>query len=104
LRAHTRKPLNQVSVGDLISFAQSLIEASLAPISRARMLAAVKSLFGFCRRMSYIESNPAIALPLPRYESRLAERIIGEGEVERLLSVETSLRDRALVALRTSAA
>jgi site-specific recombinase XerD len=62
------------------------------------MLAAVKSLFGFCRRMAYIESDPAIALPPPRYESRLAERMIGEGDVERLLSVEAPLRDRALVA------
>ena len=37
--------------------------------------------------MAYIESDPAIALPPPRYESRLAERMIGEGDVERLLSV-----------------
>jgi site-specific recombinase XerD len=71
LRAHTRKRLNQISLGDLLSFAQSLSEAGLAPISRARMLAAVKSLFGFCRRMAYIETDPAFALPLPRYESRL---------------------------------
>jgi site-specific recombinase XerC len=102
LRAHTAKPLNQISVGDLISFTQSLSEAGLAPISRARTLAAVKSLFGFCRRMSHIESNPAIALPLPRYESQLAERMIGESDVGRLLSVETSLRDRALVPLPTT--
>jgi integrase/recombinase XerD len=99
LRTHTNKPLNQMRLGDLLSFAQSLSEAGLAPISRARTLAAVKSLFRFCQRMAYIESNPAIALPLPRYESRLAERMIGEGDVERLLSVETSLRDRALVAV-----
>jgi integrase/recombinase XerD len=99
LRAHTTKPLNQIGVGDLVSFSQSLSEAGLAPISRARTLAAVKSLFGFCRRMAYIETDPAIALPLPRYESRLAERMIGEGDVERLLSVEAPLRDRALVAV-----
>ena len=68
LRAHTHKPHNQISLGDLLSFAQSLSEASLAPISRARTLAAVKNLFGFCRWMAYIESDPAIALPLPRYE------------------------------------
>jgi integrase/recombinase XerD len=99
LRTHTAKPLNQISLGDLISFTQSLSEAGLAPISRARTVASVKSLFGFCRRMAYIETDPAIALPLPRYESRLAERMIGESDVERLLSVETSLRDRALVAV-----
>ena len=36
LRAHTAKPLNQISLGDLISFTQSLSEAGLAPISHAR--------------------------------------------------------------------
>jgi hypothetical protein len=45
--------------------------------------------------MAYIESDPAMAVPLPRYESRLAERMIGEADVERLLSVEASVRDRA---------
>ena len=73
MRTHTHKPLNQVRLGDLLSFAQSLSEAGLAPISRVRTLAAVKSLFGFCRRMGCIESDLAIALPLPRYEGRLAE-------------------------------
>jgi len=85
LPAHTAKPLNQIGVRDLLSFAQSFSEAGLEPISSARTLAAVKSLFRFCRRMAYIETDPAIALPLPRYESRLAERMIGEDDVERLL-------------------
>ena len=36
LRAHTPKSLNQIGLGDLLSFAQSLSDAGLAPISRAR--------------------------------------------------------------------
>ena len=47
---------------------QSLVAAGLAPISRARTLAAIKSLFGFCKRMRFIAVNPAAELPLPRYE------------------------------------
>jgi Phage integrase, N-terminal SAM-like domain len=39
LRAQAPKPLNQISLGDLLSFAQSLVEAGLAPVSRARTLA-----------------------------------------------------------------
>jgi hypothetical protein len=35
--------------------------------------------------MAYIDSDPATALP-PRYESRLVEKMIGKGNVERLLS------------------
>jgi hypothetical protein len=49
--AHVSKPLIRLTLGDLQSFTQSLIQAGLAPIARARTLAAVKSLFGFCQRM-----------------------------------------------------
>ncbi len=38
------------------------MHTGLAPISRARTLAAVKSLFGFCQRMRYVASNPAAEL------------------------------------------
>ena len=41
LVAHTHKPLNQISLGDLLSFAQSLVDTDLAPVSRAQTLAAV---------------------------------------------------------------
>src|SRR2546428_764738 len=45
-----KKPLSGITLADLQSFAQSLASAGLAPISRARSLAAVKSLFAFCHR------------------------------------------------------
>ena len=99
LRAHFRKPLNQITLGDLQGFAQSLIQAGLAPISRARTLAAVKSLFGFCQRMRYLAANPAADLALPSYENRLAERIVGEDEVKRLVEADAEPRDRALLRL-----
>jgi site-specific recombinase XerD len=52
LLAHIPRPLNQITLGDLQGFAQSLVQAGLAQVSRARTLAAVKSLFGFCQRNS----------------------------------------------------
>jgi site-specific recombinase XerD len=57
LLAHAGKPLKRISLGDLHGFAQCLIETGLAPISRARTLAATKSLLGFCQRMRYIPSR-----------------------------------------------
>jgi integrase len=80
-------------------FAESLVEAGLAPVSRARTLAAIKSLFGFCQRMRFIVVNPAAELGLPSYENRLAERIVGEKEVQRLLEAAEGVRDRVLLAL-----
>src|SRR5262250_1447363 len=70
---------------DRHSFAQSLIDDGLSPFSRARSIAATKSLFGFCQRMQWIHVNPAAELPLPRYEGRVAERILAEADVQRIL-------------------
>jgi len=86
-------------VGDLQSFAQSLSSSGLAPISRAHTLAAIKSLFGFCHRQRYLPVNPAGELTLPSYENRLAERILAEEDVQRMLAADTELRDRILLRL-----
>ena len=99
LLAHVSKPLNRLTLGDLQSFAQSLVEDGLAPISRARTLAAIKSLFGFCQRMHHVSGNPAAELLLPCYEKRLAERIVGEGDVRRLVETDAKPRDRVLLRL-----
>jgi site-specific recombinase XerD len=62
-------------------------------------LAAVKSLFSFCCRMRYLPANPAAELTLPPYEKRLAERIIAEEDVQRVLAVDLPLRDQVLLQL-----
>jgi site-specific recombinase XerD len=67
LLSYVPKSLSRLTLRDLQSFAQSLVQAGLAPISRARTLAAVKSLFGFCQRMRYVPANPAAELALPCY-------------------------------------
>jgi integrase/recombinase XerD len=99
LLAHVHKPLNRITLGDLQSFEQSLVAAGLAPISRARTIAAIKSLFGFCQRLRHISTNPAAELALPHYENRLAERVLSEGDVQRLLTAEGEPRDRILLNL-----
>jgi hypothetical protein len=63
-----KKPLSRITLADLQAFAESLSDAGLAPVSRVRVLAATKSLFGFCYRMHHIPVNPAAELALPRYE------------------------------------
>src|ERR1035441_375860 len=88
LLAHVGKPLNAIGLGDLQDFDQSLVKAGLAPVSRVRTLAAIKSLFSFCCRTRYLPANPATELTLPPYEQRLAERIVAEEDVQRLLAVD----------------
>src|ERR1051325_9623392 len=99
LLAHVSKPLNAIGLGDLQDFSESLIAAGLAPVSRVRTLAAVKSLFSFCCRTRYLHMNPATELALPAYEQRLAERIIAEEDVQRVLAVDMPLRDQVLLQL-----
>jgi integrase/recombinase XerD len=94
-----RKPLKRIGLGDLHAFAQHLIGEGLAPISRATSIASIRSLFGFLFRMRFIPVNLAAELPLPRYENRLAERVLSEGCVERLLAADTCPRDRILLNL-----
>jgi integrase/recombinase XerD len=98
LTEHAKKPLAGITLADLQSFAQSL-EVGLAPISRARTIAATRSLFAFCQRMRHLAANPAMELPLPRYEQRLAERILGVDDVQRLLAAEPEPRNRVLLNL-----
>jgi len=93
------KPLIDIGLGDLQDFDESLIADGLAPVSRMRTLAAVKSLFSFCCRTRYLPANPATELTLPPYEQRLAERIVAEEDVQRLLAVDMPLRDQVLLQL-----
>jgi len=99
LLAHTGKLLARLSLTDLQKFTESLTAAGLAPVSCARTIAAVKSLFGFCQRMRYIPVNAAAELTLPLYEKHLAERVLTEADVQRLLAAEGGPRDRILLNL-----
>ena len=48
-------------------------------------------------------ANTASELMLPAYENRLAERILAEEDVQRMLAAETGPRDRVLLRLLYSA-
>jgi integrase/recombinase XerD len=99
LLKHAGKPLARITVHDLQRFAQSLIDRGLAPISRARTIAATKSLFAFCQRTRHLSANPAQELALPAYENRLSERIVAEEDVRRMIAGEQKPRNRILLNL-----
>lgn len=95
--AFAGKPLAQVTVGDIQAWAASL--AALAPATRANRIAAVKSLLGMAHRLGYIPFNPGGVVKLPRLKRTLAERILPEADVHRLLALEPRPRNRALLTL-----
>ena len=97
LRARTGKTLPATILADLQDFADSLGPASAA--SRYRALSAVKSLLAFGHRIGYLPFDVGGALRLPAIRGRLAERILSEASVHRMLSLEPEERNRAILTL-----
>ena len=91
------KPLPAVTLSDLQDFADSL--DALAPASRYRTLSALKSLLAFAHRTGYLPFDVGRALRLPAVRNQLAERILPEADLHRILSLEPNLRNRALLTL-----
>jgi integrase/recombinase XerD len=95
-RTFVAKPLAMVTLGDLQAFADSLAGK---PSSRSRTLAAVKSLLAFGQRTGYLALNVGAALKLPAGKDTLAERILTETDVHRLLALEPNRRNQLLLRL-----
>jgi len=95
LLAVTGKNIADISLGDIHAFADSL--SCFTQSSRAQALAAIKSLLAFAYRIGYIPFNPAPALQLPKAKNTLAERILHESEVHRMIDLEPSQRNRLIL-------
>jgi len=90
-------PMPAVTLGDVQAYADALTAAGLAPASRVRALAAVKSLLTFAHRIGYTPANVGAAEKLPALKFRLAERIVSAETVAALIGAETNARNRALL-------
>lgn len=96
-RSGAGKPFYQITLADLQQFAGSL--SDLAPASRYRTLSAIKSLLAFGHRVGYLPFDVGRALRLPTVRNRLAERILPEADLHRILSLELNSRNRAILTL-----
>ena len=95
--ARTLKPLSQVTVGDLQGFSDSL--AHLAPRSRNQGLSAVKSLLTYGQRIGYLTYNVGVVVKLEKVSNDLAQRILTEDAVQKMLHTEGSPRNLAILRL-----
>jgi integrase/recombinase XerD len=89
------KPLREVTLGDVQAFAASIEQ--MAPASVARRLSSVKSLVGFAHRLGYLAFDVAAPVQLPAIQDRLAERILTEWQVQRMLEMERHPRNAAIL-------
>jgi len=97
LCAHAGKPLAAITLPDLQHFADSM--AHLSPATQYRALSAAKSLLAFGHRVGYLPFDVGSALRLPPLRGRLAERILPEAGVHRMLNLEPDQRNRAILTL-----
>jgi len=91
------KPLRAITLADLQHSADSL--GHLAPSSKVRTLAGVKSLLSCGHRLGYLTFDVGRALRLPTLRNKLAERILDQASVHRIIALEGDRRDRAMLLL-----
>ena len=91
------KPLHGVTLGDIQGFAGQLVESGLEPSSVYRTMSAVKSLFVFGHRLGYLPFDAARPLRLPALRNALAERILEETDVLRMIALEALPRNKAIL-------
>jgi integrase/recombinase XerD len=95
--AQARKPLSRVTVGNVQAFADSM--AHLAPRSRNQGLSAVKSLLTYGQRIGYLTFNVGAVVRLEKFGNDLAQHILSEDAVQKMLHTKNSPRDRAMLRL-----
>jgi integrase/recombinase XerD len=94
-RARAGKSFAAVTLVDLQTFAASL--ETLSPATAYRTLSAIKSLLAFGHRIGLLSIDVGRILRLPRVRNRLAERILSDHDLHRILSLETDPRNRAIL-------
>lgn len=91
--------LRSVTLNDVQAFADCLENQKLAASTRARRLAAVKSLLKFGHECEYLHFNAALRTKLPKPKDTLAQRILSELEVMTLIALSPMGRDRLIIQL-----
>lgn len=91
------KPLSRVVLNDLMFYSDALKQQGRAPATVNRKLSAVKSLLSYGVMIGYLSINAGAALKLPKLDNSLAERILSESQVLRLIGAASPGRDRILL-------
>ena len=89
-----------ITLADVQAWATVLANSKLAIASQARAISAIKSFFTFIhQQLGIVRVNPAGAVSTPKFKNGLAERILPETIVQLMISLETNVRDKALLKL-----
>jgi integrase/recombinase XerD len=102
LEERGRRRAAEVSAGDITDHLLAILEAGLKVRSRARALAAIRSLFRYLVGERVLEASPADTVRAPKLGRKLPD-VLALEDVDRLLAVPSgsdprSLRDAAMLA------
>jgi len=86
--------LQAVNVRVLYEYAAQLAGS---PATRARALSAIKSLLSFAHKVGFVPFNVGTAIKIPRAADGLAERILCEADVHKMINLAPRLRDQVLL-------
>lgn len=89
--------LRHARLQHLQAYVQSL--RRMKPSSQGTLIAAIQSLFSFACKIGYIQTNPGTLIRRPPLLANLAERIVDEADIQRLLVLTTKPRDATLLRL-----
>lgn len=87
--------LRRLSLDDLLHYADSLSELSAG--SQKAHLATIKALLTFGQKSGYLQFNVGAALELAKTKDTLAERILTEEDIQRMLAKEENPRRHLLI-------
>jgi len=97
--AFVRKPIALVTLADLKAWMEHLGQGSLKAASQNRALTALKSLLSFAQQTGWAPFNAGAAIKLRPNRDGLAQRILEESQVARLIDAAAEGRDRVLLRL-----
>ena len=92
-----RRPLRELTLGDLQAFQDSLSARAVA--TQARKISAIKSLLSKGQQLGYLGINLGAAISLPKIKNVLAARILGEDAVIHMIALEPTPRNKTLLRL-----
>lgn len=91
------KPLASLTIDDLADYADSIKDAKIS--TQRQRLFAVKSLLSYGQKTGYLQFNVGAALTAPARENDLAQKLLGEDQIFKLIHDEPNTRNKLLLRL-----
>ena len=95
--AYVNQPLKSVKLQFLQDYADYLLTQSLSLNSVRRTLASIKSLFAYAHKIGYLPYDVGKPLIIPKGKNKLAERILSEEEVHKLIDSIENQRNQLII-------